>query len=234
MLMGPALGAISGTLSKSLGFDVGPILSVAAPLLMGVLGQHAATNNLDKQGVANLLQSENKAYVSKGGPTAQLVQSALDAGDKATTMVKGLGDNYSKLQVAPVLVAKLVAQSPHSGPIGTAKEMAAGAAAVAESVKAADPSSLVKAVFSTDPAQGALDAVTKMDPTAQLSYVGSAVSALAASHPNEAATVRGLLMNVAQKTAEGAKEGGFLGIGGTKVSKEEQAAIDAIRKVIGA
>jgi hypothetical protein len=38
-----------------------------------------------------------------------------------------------------------------------------------------------------------------------------------------------LLVDVAVKTAEASKEGGFLGYGGRRVSKEEQEAIDAIR-----
>ena len=39
-------------------------------------------------------------------------------------------------------------------------------------------------------------------------------------------------MKVAQSTAEAAKGGGFLGIGGTQVSAEEQGAIDRIRTAL--
>ena len=38
----------------------------------------------------------------------------------------------------------------------------------------------------------------------------------------------GMIMNVAQRSAEAAKEGGFLGIGGTLVSKQEQQALSEI------
>jgi hypothetical protein len=48
-----------------------------------------------------------------------------------------------------------------------------------------------------------------------------------------AAEFRQLLGEVARKTAEAAKEGGFLGMGGTPVSKGEQAALDQIIAVLG-
>ena len=48
----------------------------------------------------------------------------------------------------------------------------------------------------------------------------------------EAAGFRDLVMKVAQSTAEAAKEGGFLGIGGTQVSAAEQGAIDKIRTAL--
>jgi hypothetical protein len=48
----------------------------------------------------------------------------------------------------------------------------------------------------------------------------------------EAAGFRELVMKVAQSTAEAAKEGGVLGIGGTQVSAAEQSAIDRIRTAL--
>jgi hypothetical protein len=228
-LLGPALGAISGTLSKKLGFDVGPILSVAAPLIIGMLTKQASANGLDKQGVASLLQTESKAYFDKGGENASLVQSALDAGDKVTNMVKGMGDNYGKLQLAPLAVAKLVVESSRSGPIGTLEELTAGAGAVGAAVKAADPTSLITAVFSTDPLESNLESVAKMDKSAALGLIREAVAGL--SGDNKTA-VAAMLLDVAQKTAEASKEGGFLGIGGVRVSDQEKAAIEEIRTAL--
>jgi xylose isomerase len=42
-----------------------------------------------------------------------------------------------------------------------------------------------------------------------------------------------LIYNAALKTAEAAKEGGFMGIGGTRVSAKEQAALDEIKAALG-
>jgi hypothetical protein len=41
------------------------------------------------------------------------------------------------------------------------------------------------------------------------------------------------LVRTATAVAESSKEGGFLGIGGTRVSSEEQAAIDQVRSIAG-
>jgi hypothetical protein len=42
-----------------------------------------------------------------------------------------------------------------------------------------------------------------------------------------------LLVNVASQVAEASKEGGFLGMGGTQVSKNEQKTIEQIRALVG-
>ena len=45
---------------------------------------------------------------------------------------------------------------------------------------------------------------------------------------------RGFVMGIAERVAHAHKTGGFLGIGGHKISDKEQLAMDEIRKVIGA
>lgn len=49
-----------------------------------------------------------------------------------------------------------------------------------------------------------------------------------------AAEYRLVLGEIAQKTAEAAKEGGFLGIGSKPISESEQAALDAINSALAA
>ena len=56
---------------------------------------------------------------------------------------------------------------------------------------------------------------------------------MAAKSPGELQAYKNTILSVAQASAEASKEGGFLGIGGTLVSKEEQAALDAIRAALG-
>ena len=46
--------------------------------------------------------------------------------------------------------------------------------------------------------------------------------------PAEAAAYKATILAVAKAAAEASKEGGFLGIGGTLVSKDEQAALDQL------
>ena len=66
-----------------------------------------------------------------------------------------------------------------------------------------------------------------------LDVIRDAVAAVSANSPRDASEYGRLLLNVASQVAEASKEGGFLGIGGTRVNEEEQKAIDQIRKVVG-
>ncbi len=52
--------------------------------------------------------------------------------------------------------------------------------------------------------------------------------------PEAAAEFKQALGEIAQKTAEAANEGGFLGIGSVPVSKGEQAALEQIKAVLAA
>lgn len=51
--------------------------------------------------------------------------------------------------------------------------------------------------------------------------------------PEDVRHYKDVLLDVAQRTAEAAKEGGFLGIGGVAVSDQEKAMLDLIRQAIG-
>jgi hypothetical protein len=51
--------------------------------------------------------------------------------------------------------------------------------------------------------------------------------------PEEADAFRRWLMQAAQASAEAAKEGGFLGIGATRVSEGEEAMLGKLREILG-
>jgi hypothetical protein len=51
--------------------------------------------------------------------------------------------------------------------------------------------------------------------------------------PEEAAAFRQWLIQAAQDAAEAAKEGGFLGIGATRVSEGEEAMLAKLREILG-
>ncbi|CAM3377389.1 hypothetical protein DESA109040_10245 [Deinococcus saxicola] len=55
----------------------------------------------------------------------------------------------------------------------------------------------------------------------------------AKASPEDAAAYREMLTLVAQRTAEAAKEGGFLGFGGEQVNDKERAVIEELRQLIG-
>jgi hypothetical protein len=64
--------------------------------------------------------------------------------------------------------------------------------------------------------------------------IKEAVGLVAANSPLQASSYAKMLVDVATKTAEASKEGGFLGFGGTLVSAEEQAAIDDLKALVAA
>jgi hypothetical protein len=56
---------------------------------------------------------------------------------------------------------------------------------------------------------------------------------VAQKSPAEAEEYKRWLVALAQKTAEAAKEGGFLGIGGTRVSEAETSAVSELNRTTG-
>ena len=60
-----------------------------------------------------------------------------------------------------------------------------------------------------------------------------AVDVVAQKSPAEAEEYKRWLVLLAQRTAEAAKEGGFLGIGGTRVSEAETKALKDLAATLG-
>ena len=67
--------------------------------------------------------------------------------------------------------------------------------------------------------------------TDELTSVNAILEAKAT--PEEAAAFRRWLVEAAQKAADAAKEGGFLGIGATRVSQGELTELSEIRRILG-
>jgi len=60
-----------------------------------------------------------------------------------------------------------------------------------------------------------------------------AADIVGAKSPDEAGAYRSYLVNIAQKTAESSKEGGFLGIGATRVSDKETVVLAKLAEALG-
>jgi hypothetical protein len=71
------------------------------------------------------------------------------------------------------------------------------------------------------------------DQAAQMRLVTNSVAAVEANSPVDAPQYRQFLVDLVTKVAEASKEGGFLGIGGTRVNEAEQAVINQIRTAVG-
>jgi hypothetical protein len=231
-LFGPGLSAISGTLDRSLGFKVGPLIAMAAPLVMNLVGQTMKSRNLDKAGVAQLLQDEHKQFMNSGSETSKLVMKALDAGKEATVAkARYSAEQWSKVRIAPMVVAQAVMDASPSGALGRSKELAAVASAITAYRNTASPTSLVNLAFDEDLTSTETD-VLKQKPST-IPAIREAVAAVSANSPGDVSEYGRLLVNVATEVAEASKEGGFLGVGGTRVSESEQKTIDEIRTLVG-
>jgi hypothetical protein len=221
-LVGPAVGVVGTVLSRKLGFDISPILTMGVPIVLGAIARRAKQQKLDK------------AFVDKGGPNAELVQSALKAGDDALVLKAKFTDAaWNNVRLSPLAASKLVIMASKSNPIAMAEELKAGADAVGTAVRDVDPASVLGFAFGSKATEAEMDMVMKADQNATLGIIRDAAAAVSKNSPGEVAAYKTLLSTTGQKVAEAAKEGGFLGIGGVKVSKEEQAVLDQIRGILG-
>jgi hypothetical protein len=165
-----------------------------------------------------------------------------------STMADYTQDEIEKLMATPMIVSMYVMGSSLSGPIGLVKEMMAGVETAIEAGKRAPAGSLFSTLWSEqnmkaqqdklqqetkESTQGAKDmaeAKAKM-----LQDIQGAVAIMSAKgSPDEVQAYKQLVVQVAEKVADAAKEGGFMGIGGVQVNEAEQHAIADIRGAIGA
>jgi hypothetical protein len=147
-------------------------------------------------------------------------------------------DEWDLLRTAPMMSAIMVVSASPNGPIGLLKESAAAGKMILEAAESANTPLLrslagdMKSSFS----------VAKVPPGASPDAVQSAATEILRrtsellenkAAPEETTETKQWLVQIAQKTAEAAKEGGFLGFGGTLVSNEEKAAIARVNSSLG-
>ncbi len=153
-------------------------------------------------------------------------------------------EEWNLLRIAPVLVATGVSVSDPSGLIGTVKEAFYGMSSMMESYKHGTQLELIGALLAdksrpTMPDRGALLGEGSREQqfenlkTAVLGKVRKALALLGTkASPEELAAYKQMMVTVAEETAKAAKEGGFLGFGGERVSAPEQAFLDQLKSVM--
>ncbi len=235
-LLGPGANAISASLSKTLGFNVAPLLAMAAPAIMGVVAKLAKSQNLDAGGLAALLKHEQAELAANpaNAEAVSLASSAMRAGDEAAAKIQSYGPEWSKVAAGPAAALFMVAAADPSSPIGAMKEASAAGSALLDAAKRATPSSLLGTAFGSGMTLDMLRDLKSVAPTKDklLQAIESAAAAVAVKSPGEVQSYHQTILAVARAAAEASKEGGFLGIGGTLVSKEEQSALDAIEAAL--
>lgn len=235
-IFGPALSAVGKTLSDRLGFDVTPLLTAAAPILLGAIANAAKSQGLDSKGIASLLQTEQRNFMSQASPEAlsalrevETVTQRANAVQQAFTT-----EEWTKIRLAPLAVAFYIMSASPSGMIGIVKEMTAAGNAMRDVLKDASAASLVNVAFGSALHQlGKKPALDENSPREyMIEAIRAAMEAVKAKMAGEAQSFADALNALAQKVAEAAKEGGFLGIGAKVISKEEQQALDEIRAAL--
>jgi hypothetical protein len=236
-ILGQGVNAISGTLSGKLGFDVKPMLTMAVPMVMGLINKAKKEGNLDADGIAKMLKSEAKTFTDNPAnkETVALIGEAMDAGDKSAALRGKFSDaDWMKIRMAPMAATYLVAKASPSRGSGAENELLAAIDAVGSSLKSVSPTSLLNTAFGGGLNAAEMDVLTKDAPSDEsiLKSLTAAKAAVAAQSPGDAAAFSAMVISVAEGVANASKEGGFLGIGAKTVSDAEAAALSAIKRAL--
>jgi Bacterial protein of unknown function (DUF937) len=242
-LFGKNLDLVIGGVQKATGIDITPILPIITPVLLGVIKNLATQQKLDADGIGKLIQGEVRGLARRNPTTSKAlkeVMKPLEAQDKLKA--KFSPEEWATLQQAPVNAATLVMLSDKSGGAGREKEIMALYTTLDEAVSRGGPAELVSILFRDNSGHGSVEELVKSfrKTDAQeihkilIGPITEAVGIARTKAPKaDASAYQGLLLAVAQKVAEAAKEGGFLGMGGTNVSGDEKEAIDTIARAVG-
>jgi len=154
-------------------------------------------------------------------------------------------DEWTLLRVAPSFVSVGISAVDPSGLYASIKEVIAGTNEMLESLQANSSLELFSALAADRSVVGVPDLAPLLGAGsheqqmqnfkyATLEHV-KAVSEIVSRKASaaESAAYRQLLLNVARKTANASKEGGFLGLGGVRVSDKEQSFINAVSRAAG-
>ncbi len=162
-----------------------------------------------------------------------------------TTRAMFTAEEWNLLRILPALVSSGVSAADPGGIIGAVKEAAAGAKGLIESLRQGAGQELLAAMLEDRSTPGTPDPKTLLgegDRRQQMENLKSAVLARIAeamellgrkAAPEEANAYRRLILEVAEKAASAAREGGFLGFGGERVSGAEQAFLDDVKNALG-
>ncbi len=150
-------------------------------------------------------------------------------------------DEWFKVMTGPGRAGAAVVAASPSGLTGLLAEAQAIAAAVRENVSREGRTPLMEAMAADllgKPAAPTLEpdrARNLEEVRAQsLEAVRQAMWLVSAkTSAQDAGAYRDMILSVAQRTAEAAREGGFLGFGGEQVNDKERAVLEELRSVLG-
>jgi hypothetical protein len=158
-----------------------------------------------------------------------------------TTKADFTEKEWTRLGRAPLVAGLAISLADPGGPIELTKESMASLRTIMEAAQSGGHGELVDAVAQDVAAQ----ARERKNPLAGFRPKGAtagqevldelgAVNAIVAEKatPEEAAGFREYLLTAAQRAADAAKEGGFMGIGAKQVSEGEEKMLARLREVL--
>jgi hypothetical protein len=149
-------------------------------------------------------------------------------------------DEWKRLLESPMLAGMAVTAAEPSGLWGLIKEGFAASGALAQAKADASSNALIRAVvadFETAEGRSAARDGLKTEfaggktgdvKAKAIERLGQVAALLEAKAPGDAPAFKAWLQVIAQRVAEAAKEGGFLGFGGVPVSDAEKATLAEI------
>jgi hypothetical protein len=168
----------------------------------------------------------------------------IDKENPMATKSDFTAQEWETLRDAPQLVMLSVATAGSSGPFGSLKEAFAPAAAIVEAAKGSNE--LLRGICDREELKAAQKSLrSSIKVGSDIKALRNQLQTAAAEKAAEANTIlkrkgspqdldayRQLLVDIADRTAKAAKEGGFLGFGGEWVSEGERAVINRISQAL--
>jgi hypothetical protein len=155
-------------------------------------------------------------------------------------------EEWTKILESTMLAGMAVSAAEPSGLLGSLKEAIASSSALARAKSDAGSNELVKAVvsdFETKEGRAAVQEALRQQLAGvkkpgevverSLANLKEVSDILNAKAPQDAAGFKMWLQTISENVAEASSEGGFLGIGGVKVSDAERATLADISRALG-
>ena len=151
-------------------------------------------------------------------------------------------DEWAQIRRSPIMASVAVVAASPSGPIGVIKEMFAVGKLIAETKSKTGSNGLVDALVADISSREGMEEarpneLKSMSPEQARTHAVDALRAAAAlvdrKATSDAPGFKVWLRDVASRVANASKEGGFLGIGGTRVSGQEETALRDIASALG-
>lgn len=153
-------------------------------------------------------------------------------------------EDWAGVLEAPILAGLAVTAAEPGGLLGALKESAAmaralkvAAATAAEGDLVAEVAAAFKIPAEREGASAAVKALAEgLSPedlvTASVTRLAAIMRRIEAVAPAQADAYRAFLLDLARDTAEASREGGFLGLGGVRVSEAEKRALSELSQAL--